>query len=76
VTDTGIGIKPEEMSRLFNPFAQGDHAGKTGSHVYGGLGLGLAIAKNLADMHAGAINAESEGTNKGSTFTIELPLAA
>jgi PAS domain S-box-containing protein len=76
VTDTGIGMKPEEMSRLFNPFAQGDHAGKTGSQTYGGLGLGLAIAKNLADMHAGAINAESEGTNKGSTFTIELPLAA
>ncbi len=76
VTDTGIGIKPEEMSRLFNPFVQGDHAGKSGSQVYGGLGLGLAIAKNLADMHAGAINAESEGTNKGSTFTIELPLAA
>ena len=76
VTDSGIGIKPEELPRLFNPFAQGDHAGKTGSHVYGGLGLGLAIAKNLADMHAGAINAESEGANKGSTFTIELPLAA
>ena len=76
VTDTGIGIKPEELSRLFNPFAQGDHAGKTGSQVYGGLGLGLAIAKNLADMHAGSINAESEGANKGSTFTVELPLAA
>ncbi|HTV40254.1 MAG TPA: PAS domain-containing protein [Candidatus Sulfotelmatobacter sp.] len=76
VTDTGIGIRPEEMSRLFNPFAQGDHAGKTGSQVYGGLGLGLAIAKNLTDMHSGSINAESEGANKGSTFTVELPLAA
>ncbi|HUA65206.1 MAG TPA: PAS domain-containing protein [Alphaproteobacteria bacterium] len=76
VTDTGIGIRPEEMPRLFNPFAQGDHAGKSGSQIYGGLGLGLAIAKNLADMHAGAINAQSDGANKGSTFTIELPLAA
>jgi PAS domain S-box-containing protein len=76
VTDTGIGIKPEELSRLFNPFAQGEHAGKTGSQVYGGLGLGLAIAKNLADMHSGAIHAESEGSNQGSTFTVELPLAA
>ena len=75
VKDTGIGIKPEELSRLFNPFAQGEHAGKTGSHVYGGLGLGLAIAKNLADMHGGAISAQSEGTGKGSTFTVELPLA-
>lgn len=76
VTDSGIGMKPGELSRLFNPFAQGDHAGKAGSHVYGGLGLGLAIAKNLADMHAGTIRAESEGTNKGSTFIVELPLAA
>ena len=76
VTDSGIGIKPEELPRLFNPFAQGDHAGKTGSQVYGGLGLGLAIAKNLTDMHDGSIKAESEGTDKGSTFTVELPLAA
>ena len=76
VTDTGIGIKPEELSHIFNPFAQGEHAGKTGSHVYGGLGLGLAIAKNLTDMHAGEIHAESEGTNKGATFTVALPLAA
>ena len=76
VTDTGIGIKPEELSRLFNPFAQGDHAGTSGSPVYGGLGLGLAIAKNLTDMHAGSIKAESEGADKGSTFTVELPLAA
>ena len=76
VTDTGIGIKPEELSRIFNPFAQGEHAGKTGSQAYGGLGLGLAIAKNLADMHAGGIHAESEGAHKGSTFTVELPLAA
>ena len=76
VTDTGIGIKPEELSRIFNPFAQGEHAGKTGSQAYGGLGLGLTIAKNLTDMHAGSINAESEGADKGSTFTVELPLAA
>jgi signal transduction histidine kinase len=76
VKDTGIGIKPEELCRLFNPFAQGDHAGETGSHLYGGLGLGLVIAKNLADMHGGDISAKSEGTGKGSTFTVELPLAA
>jgi PAS domain S-box-containing protein len=75
VKDTGIGIKPEELSRLFNPFAQGDHAGEAGSHVYGGLGLGLVIAKNLVDMHGGAISAKSEGTGKGSTFTVEFPLA-
>ena len=76
VTDTGIGINPGELPQLFNPFAQGEHAGKTGSQVYGGLGLGLAIAKNLTDMHAGSIKAESEGANKGSTFTVDLPLAA
>ena len=75
VKDSGIGIKPEELSRLFNPFAQGEHAGQTGSHKYGGLGLGLVIAKNLADMHGGDISAKSEGMGKGSTFTVELPLA-
>ena len=75
VKDTGIGIKPGELSRLFTPFAQGEHAGKAGSHLYGGLGLGLVIAKNLVDMHGGVISAKSEGTGKGSTFTVELPLA-
>lgn len=76
VNDTGMGIKPEELSRLFNPFAQGEHAGTTGSHQYGGLGLGLVIAKNLVDMHGGAISAKSEGKDQGSTFAVELPLAA
>lgn len=75
VKDTGIGIKSEELCRIFNPFAQGDHAGEAGSHRYGGLGLGLVIAKNLVDMHGGVISAKSEGTDKGSTFTVELPLA-
>ena len=75
VKDSGIGMKPEELSRLFNPFVQGEHAGETGSHLYGGLGLGLVIAKNLVDMHGGCISAKSEGTGKGSTFTVELPLA-
>ena len=74
VKDSGIGMNPDELARLFNPFAQGEHAGQAGSHVYGGLGLGLVIAKNLVDMHGGAIGAKSEGTGKGSTFTVELPL--
>lgn len=75
VIDTGIGIKAEEISRVFDAFSQGDHANGGGSHRFGGLGLGLAISRMLVEMHHGFIHAESAGTGKGSTFVIELPLA-
>ena len=75
ITDTGIGMNAAELARVFTAFAQGEHAGGGGSHRYGGLGLGLAISKNLVEMHSGKIAAESAGSKQGSTFTIELPLA-
>jgi CheY-like chemotaxis protein len=74
ITDTGIGMNAAEIARVFRAFAQGDHAGDGGSHRFGGLGLGLAISKNLVELHSGKIMAESIGSNQGSVFTIELPL--
>lgn len=73
VNDSGIGMRPEEIARIFDAFAQGDHASSTGSHRFGGLGLGLAIAQYLVQMHGGRIQAESAGAGQGSTFRIALP---
>lgn len=74
ITDTGIGMSPKEIARIFNAFSQGDHAAQGGSHRFGGLGLGLAISQSLISLHHGLIFATSAGPGKGSTFTIELPL--
>jgi CheY-like chemotaxis protein len=74
-TDTGIGMSAAEVARVFTAFAQGDHADDHGPHRFGGLGLGMAISKNLVEMHSGKIVAESAGLNQGAVFTIELPLA-
>jgi PAS domain S-box-containing protein len=73
-TDTGIGMTQEEIGRIFDAFAQGDHT-ENGIHRFGGLGLGLAISRRLVEMHLGQIYAHSAGRDKGSTFVIELPLA-
>ena len=73
-TDTGIGMTPEEIRRVFDAFAQGDHI-ENETHRFGGLGLGLAISRRLVEMHLGQIYAESGGRDQGSTFVIELPLA-
>jgi PAS domain S-box-containing protein len=73
ITDTGIGLTPTEIHHIFNAFSQGDHAGSTGSHQFGGLGLGLAISRMLVELHAGVIHVASAGRNQGATFTIELP---
>jgi PAS domain S-box-containing protein len=70
VTDTGIGFGPAFIDQIFQPFDQGEH---TGTHRFGGVGLGLAIARAIVDLHGGRITARSEGTNKGSTFVVELP---
>ena len=75
ISDTGIGMTAAEVARVFKAFAQGDHAGGGGSHRFGGLGLGLAISKNLVELHHGQISAASAGRNEGSQFTIELPPA-
>ena len=73
VTDTGIGIAPEVLPKIFDAFEQGD-PGVT--RQFGGLGLGLAISKALVDLHGGAIRAESPGRGQGATFVIELPLVS
>jgi PAS domain S-box-containing protein len=76
ITDNGIGMTEEELSRIFEAFSQGDHAGGGGSHVFGGLGLGLAISRMLVELHSGRISAASSGHGAGASFTIELPLIA
>ena len=72
-TDTGIGMTPDELKRIFEPFEQGNHAGEKASE-YGGLGLGLAISKKLVELHSGRIEAASEGYNRGTTFSVDFPL--
>jgi PAS domain S-box-containing protein len=75
IADTGVGMNAGEIGRIFKAFAQGDHAAGGSSHRFGGLGLGLAISKNLVELHSGKIEALSAGTNRGATFIITLPLA-
>ena len=69
VSDTGIGMTPEQMAKLFQPFAQAD---ASTTRQYGGTGLGLAITKHFCQMMGGDITVESE-LGKGSTFNIKLP---
>ncbi len=68
VADTGLGISADFLPRIFKPFEQGSSA------KFGGLGLGLSITKALVDLHHGEIHVESEGIDKGATFTLYLPL--
>jgi CheY-like chemotaxis protein len=72
VTDTGIGIKPEFLPMAFERFKQQD--GRI-TRQFQGLGLGLAIARHLVELHGGTIRAESVGEGRGATFTVELPRA-
>ena len=71
IRDNGVGIAAHALPHVFERFRQG-HAGPT--REYGGLGLGLAIVRHLADMHGGAVRAASEGTGLGAAFTLSLPL--
>jgi CheY-like chemotaxis protein len=71
VEDAGIGIEPEMLPRVFDLFTQ-EHQSLDRSR--GGLGLGLAIVRNLVTMHGGSVTAESEGRGRGSAFTVILPL--
>jgi len=73
VSDTGDGIEPEFLPTIFDRFSQNDMS-RTRRH--GGLGLGLALVKQLVEMHGGSIEAASEGVGEGSTFTVTLPLNA
>jgi len=71
ISDTGVGIKPPVMPHIFERFWQGE---PSATRNPGGLGLGLAIVKHLVELHGGAIEARSEGQNRGATFTVMLPL--
>lgn len=72
VVDTGIGIKNEDLERIFNPFVQVDGSL---NRRFQGTGLGLALARRLVELHGGSLWAESPGPGKGSTFTFNIPLA-
>ena len=71
VSDTGIGISEEALSEIFERFRQVD---TSSTRQYGGLGLGLAIVRNLVELHGGKVAAESAGAGHGSAFTIALPV--
>ncbi|HEY3352825.1 MAG TPA: ATP-binding protein [Polyangia bacterium] len=71
VRDDGAGIQRELLAALFEPFVQAD---RTLDRSRGGLGLGLALVKGLAELHGGSVSAESDGPGAGAQFTIRLPL--
>jgi two-component system CheB/CheR fusion protein len=71
VRDSGVGIAPDVLTRLFEPFVQAD---STLDRSTGGLGLGLALVKGLVELHGGSVSARSDGIGKGATFVVELAL--
>jgi prepilin-type N-terminal cleavage/methylation domain-containing protein len=71
VSDTGIGIRPEDRERIFSPFEQVE---SSTSRRYQGTGLGLSLTKDLVELHGGMIWAESEGEGKGSAFHVIIPV--
>ncbi len=73
VSDTGQGIAPSFLPYLFEKFRQSD---ASATRTHGGLGLGLALVKNLVEMHGGTVHARSPGEGGGATFIVELPLSA
>lgn len=72
VQDTGRGIEPGFLGHVFDMFQQGDH--KPTTRRDGGLGIGLALVKSLAELHGGSVEANSEGPGKGAVFRVRLPL--
>jgi PAS domain S-box-containing protein len=71
VSDTGIGIEPDVLPRIFDLFEQG---GLSPARQFGGLGLGLMISRSIVEQHGGHLTAASGGKNCGATFTVEMPL--
>src|SRR5436190_577017 len=71
IADTGIGMSPELAARAFEPFVQGD---RPLDRSAGGLGIGLTLVRRLAELHGGSASAESEGADRGSAFTVRLPV--
>jgi signal transduction histidine kinase/ActR/RegA family two-component response regulator len=73
VSDDGVGIAPELLPRVFDMFVQGHRSVDRGQ---GGMGLGLALVRNLVKLHGGNVTVHSPGVGRGSQFTVELPLLA
>ncbi|MES2316518.1 MAG: PAS domain-containing sensor histidine kinase [Pseudomonadota bacterium] len=73
ISDTGLGIAADQIATLFDLYTRVDRAGERHS---GGLGIGLALVRNLVELHGGSVSAFSAGMGEGSTFTVELPAAA
>ncbi len=73
VIDNGVGIPPEFLPRVFDRFSQAD---SSTTRSAGGLGIGLALVKQLVEMHAGTVRAESGGVGTGAKFTVSLPIVA
>jgi CheY-like chemotaxis protein/two-component sensor histidine kinase len=71
VSDNGVGITPEFLPHVFDRFRQGD---QSTTRSFGGLGLGLSIVKHLVELHGGSVRVMSEGTDRGTTFVVDLPL--
>jgi len=71
VSDSGVGISPELLDRVFDLFVQGD---RTLDRAHGGLGIGLSIVKRVLEMHGGTVTASSAGAGRGSAFEMRLPL--
>jgi CheY-like chemotaxis protein len=72
VTDTGIGIPEELLPRVFDLFTQGD---RSLDRAQGGLGIGLTLVQRLVELHGGTVTAHSEGSDRGSEFTVRLPIS-
>lgn len=72
VRDNGIGVEPEVIARLFEPFEQAD---RSVTRRFGGLGLGLYIARQLVSLHGGTLTGASNSPERGATFTVQIPLA-
>ena len=72
VSDTGIGIRDNDLNLVFSPFEQLD---SSASQKFQGTGLGLSLTKQFVELHKGKIWSESKGENKGSTFTFTIPTA-
>jgi signal transduction histidine kinase len=72
VADNGVGISPAILPHVFEEFRQED---SSSTRAYGGLGLGLALVKQIVELHGGEVHAQSLGKGRGATFTVTIPLA-
>ncbi len=73
VEDSGVGMSAEILPKVFDLFTQ---EAASRAHAAGGLGLGLALVRDLVSLHGGTVQARSDGRDKGSVFTVRLPMHA